>query len=191
MSEDSQEARPSTAPAYPLGLVLRCAALAAVVFAVFAVALLLALDVELTGSYAEAIEGVDTAAGRVAAFILPGAVLCIALLALGCALFGVRASHKIAGPVYRLSTDMHRMASGDYGFDVSTRRKDQLRDVAEELEQARDQMARKLWKAKECAEHLDRALAQENPPWDEIRERLASLEEALSDTIGRQEDVSQ
>lgn len=45
----------------------------------------------------------------------------------------LRFSHKIAGPVYRITRSMERIREGDIGFRVHLRRGDYLTEIAEEL----------------------------------------------------------
>lgn len=45
----------------------------------------------------------------------------------------LRFSHKIAGPVYRITRSMERIREGDVGFRVNLRRGDYLTEIADEL----------------------------------------------------------
>ncbi len=44
---------------------------------------------------------------------------------------GLIASHRVAGPLYRLKQAMKQVAAGDMGVRIRLRRKDQLTDVAD------------------------------------------------------------
>jgi len=46
---------------------------------------------------------------------------------------GIAASHRIAGPVYRIAADIDRALAGERGVRVSLRRKDALSDLAEKV----------------------------------------------------------
>jgi methyl-accepting chemotaxis protein len=46
---------------------------------------------------------------------------------------GIAASHRIAGPVYRIGADIDRALAGERGVRVSLRRKDALSDLAEKV----------------------------------------------------------
>ncbi len=46
---------------------------------------------------------------------------------------GIVASHRIAGPVYRIASDIERALAGERGVRVSLRRKDALSDLAEKV----------------------------------------------------------
>lgn len=51
---------------------------------------------------------------------------------------GLRFSHRIAGPAFRLCRSLERIRSGDIGFRVTLRRGDYLTEVAEELNETLD-----------------------------------------------------
>jgi len=46
---------------------------------------------------------------------------------------GIAMSHRIAGPVYRIASDIDRALSGERGVRVSLRRRDGLTDLAERV----------------------------------------------------------
>ena len=189
MTETVQESQPrAVRPGYRLGVVLRCALLAAIAFAAFALTMLLALDVEFVGASGGISKAADTAAGRLAVCIIPAAVACALLVGVGCAFIGIRASHKIAGPVYRLAADLSRIADGDRDFVVSTRDADQLKDLAAELELARAELDSRLSRVAECTRRLEDA--DQEISIDETKRRLSSLDSALTELIGRREGVS-
>ena len=48
---------------------------------------------------------------------------------------GVYTSHRIAGPVYRIASDIDRALSGERGVHVSLRRRDSLAEFAEKVNQ--------------------------------------------------------
>ena len=188
MSKPSGGPRPrAVKTTYLLFFAAKCAAVAALVFAAFAVAMLLALDVDLPESYHEIGAAVDAATARMAYVVVPAAAVCAALVAAGCALVGIRASHKIAGPVYRLAADLRRMAGGDYDFVVATRSKDQLKGMAQELEKARSALRSRLVRVEKCARQLAEAAEADQPSADELGRHLSLLEYALSQGIPQQE----
>ena len=174
-------------PAYLLGFAARCILIAAAAFAAFAVVMLVAADVELPQNYGGIGAAVDTAANRLAWVIIPAAAICAAFVGAGCAFVAIRASHKIAGPVYRLAADLRRMAGGDYDFVVATRRNDQLKDVSESLEKARSALQGRLLRLKDCAGHIANAAEAEQPSAEDLGRHLLSFEDALSQQAQRQE----
>lgn len=181
MSEPlSKPGAPSVRSTYLLGFAVRCIAVAVLVFVAFAAVILLTVDVDIPRSYGEIGNAVDTASARLVYAIVPAAVICAVLLGTGCAFVAIRATHKIAGPVYRLSADLRRMAGGDYDFAVATRARDQLKDLAEELENARASLDSHLVEVRNCAMLLAEAAEAEPPSADELGRRLAALERALA-----------
>ncbi len=171
--------QPAVRRGYQLALVARCAAIGAAILAVFILAMLLALDVSLGGSYGRIVGAVDSAGHRLAVVISPAAVIGALLAGAGCALVAVRASHKIAGPAYRCAADLRRMARGDYDFTVATRRQDQLKDMAEELELARATQAGRLAQIRRTVERLSADAEAARPSTDALSRDVAALKDAL------------
>lgn len=62
-----------------------------------------------------------------------GIIVPTALLALGLGYMSIRHSHKLAGPVYRFKVTLRTATEGDLSVWTRLRRKDQLKDVASEL----------------------------------------------------------
>ena len=62
-----------------------------------------------------------------------GIIVPTALLALGLGYMSIRHSHKLAGPVYRFKVVLRTATEGDLSVWTRLRRKDQLKDVAAEL----------------------------------------------------------
>jgi len=46
---------------------------------------------------------------------------------------GILATHRIAGPVYRIEIDIERVLAGEKGVRVRTRRRDAFPDLAERV----------------------------------------------------------
>ncbi|NQT19298.1 MAG: hypothetical protein HQ592_06310 [Planctomycetes bacterium] len=180
---------PPVRSAYLLGFAVRCMIIAALVFVAFAAAVLLTVNVDIPKSYGEIGTAVDTASSRLVYVIVPAAVICAVLLGAGCAFVAIRATHKIAGPVYRLSADLRRMAAGDYDFVVATRTGDQLKDLAEELETARAQLDGRLAEIQNRAMLLAEVAEARQPSPDDLARNLSSLQNALA-TEKQQENGS-
>ncbi|PLX79532.1 MAG: hypothetical protein C0616_10990 [Desulfuromonas sp.] len=49
-------------------------------------------------------------------------------------------THKIAGPVYRIKKEIAKISAGDLGITIKLRKRDDLRDLAESLNQLVDEM---------------------------------------------------
>ena len=54
-------------------------------------------------------------------------------------ILGVRFTHRMAGPVYRLRSNIAEMADGDLGKKVSIREKDYFQSLAAEIDRLREQ----------------------------------------------------
>lgn len=50
-------------------------------------------------------------------------------------IIGIFYSHRIAGPVYRISRDIERVLEGEKGVSIRLRKKDKLKDLAEKINQ--------------------------------------------------------
>ena len=53
------------------------------------------------------------------------------------------ASHKLAGPLYRLDQELHKIASGDYSVRIKFRRGDELSSLAQSLNKVLDVLEQK------------------------------------------------
>lgn len=74
-------------------------------------------------------------------FILPIMVQILVIVTLlvgtGTVIIALFTSHRIAGPLYRLKTDLARMKQGDFSFDIRVRSKDQLKKIVSEFNDMR------------------------------------------------------
>ncbi len=61
-------------------------------------------------------------------------VVCCSVVAIQ----GLRLTHRVAGPAYRIRTSLERIRAGDVAFRLTLRRGDCLRDVAEEVNRLLD-----------------------------------------------------
>ena len=80
------------------------------------------------------------AAGGAAGFellrvILPPLLLNDLAIMLLIIVLGIRATHRIAGPVYRIEVDIERVLAGEKGVRVRTRKRDAFPDLAERVNQ--------------------------------------------------------
>ena len=86
-------------------------------------------------------EGLELLVKSTADFILPLLLQCVAIVALfiGVATIVVIlvTSHKIAGPLYRLTIELKKIKAGDLSAPIHIRTEDQLQKVAEEFEEMR------------------------------------------------------
>jgi methyl-accepting chemotaxis protein len=82
--------------------------------------------------------GIASAAGKapspeILLLILPPLLLNDLAIMVVAIVVGIAASHRIAGPVYRIGADIDRALAGEPGVRVSLRRKDALSDLAEKV----------------------------------------------------------
>jgi len=164
---------------YLLRLVARCVVLAAVTAGVFILVMMVALSIEVSGSYRQVAGAVDSAMSRMTVVASPLALICAALMGAGCAFVAVRATHEIAGPAYRCAADLRRMATGDYDFVVATRRKDQLKDVADELELARGMTAGRLLRLRQSVRRLSELAGNGRCSADELERAVTAVKQTI------------
>jgi methyl-accepting chemotaxis protein len=72
---------------------------------------------------------------RILLVILPPLLLNDLAIMVVIIVIGIFTSHRIAGPVYRISMDIDRALSGERGVRVGIRRNDALGDLAEKVNQ--------------------------------------------------------
>lgn len=65
--------------------------------------------------------------------ILPPLVINNLLLAIVLGVLAVRYSHRFAGPLYRISTDIRRVLAGEEGVRIQLRKNDELRELASRI----------------------------------------------------------
>ncbi|MGA2641111.1 MAG: hypothetical protein ABSG21_09430 [Spirochaetia bacterium] len=82
---------------------------------------------------------------RILLVILPPLLLNDLAIMVVVIVVGIRMSHRIAGPVYRIAEDIDRVLAGERGVRVTLRQKDALADLAEKVNQ--------------LIEHIDKARA--------------------------------
>ncbi|MFH1868805.1 MAG: methyl-accepting chemotaxis protein [Candidatus Omnitrophota bacterium] len=74
-------------------------------------------------------------------FILPIMVQILVIVTLlvgaGTIIVALFTSHRIAGPLYRLRTDLERVKKGDLSFDMRVRSKDQFKRIVSEFNEVR------------------------------------------------------
>jgi len=64
----------------------------------------------------------------------------VAMLCIG---IGIVASHKIAGPIYRMINFVNSVAEGNYKNRLKLRKKDELKDLAEAINKLVDKLEKK------------------------------------------------
>lgn len=67
--------------------------------------------------------------------LLPPILINNLLISIIISVLGIFYSHKIAGPVYRIGTDIKRVLDGEEGVIIKLRKTDKLHDLAERVNQ--------------------------------------------------------
>lgn len=67
------------------------------------------------------------------AIILPPLILNNLIIAAVLAFLAIRYSNQLAGPVYRMSTDIRRVLAGETGVRIQLRRGDEMKELAQRL----------------------------------------------------------
>ncbi|MBL7157405.1 MAG: HAMP domain-containing protein [Candidatus Omnitrophica bacterium] len=115
-------------------------------------------------------------------YILPAVFLssAIVIVAIGFAaiLVTLLASHKIAGPLYRMEKDIEAMAAGDLSKSFSLRKADEIRPLAESLNQIRENMSKDVITMKENLLDLEKAVNT-----DEGKKKLSEIKKILFNYI--------
>ncbi len=91
------------------------------------------------GSTTVAIENTKVKVMSTADFMLPVFIQTIAIVfaaaALAVLILSLLVSHKIAGPLYRIKREIDALKEGDFRRSFNLRKKDQLKDLAQSLDQ--------------------------------------------------------
>lgn len=74
--------------------------------------------------------------------ILPPILINNVLLAVVLAVLAVRYSHRFAGPLYRMSTDIRRVLAGEENVRIRLRKQDELRELASRVNAILDALER-------------------------------------------------
>lgn len=110
-------------------------------------------------------------------------------------LFAVYLSHKIAGPLVRIERDIKAVAKGDLKMRLSLRRKDELKSLAQsinEMTESIEEMVRKnsssVAEMKEVTKELLATLEKTSPSREESLQAVGKLNKGIdeiSDTLSR------
>jgi len=71
-------------------------------------------------------------------------------------IIGLFISHKIAGPLYRITKYMHRLADGDLSFEVKLRKNDEFADLAEEFDKTVKRLRMRMEVLLEIVKDMDK-----------------------------------
>ncbi len=101
--------------------------------AVFCATVYLLLKENISGGFSDALETVKTLR-----FSLPYAIglsetAALGLLTTGIVILGIRMSHKLAGPLWRVEKTARQVADGDLSFEISLRENDEAQELARQM----------------------------------------------------------
>jgi len=73
-------------------------------------------------------------------------------------------SHKIAGPIYRVEKEMKNIAFGNLSNKISLRKNDQIKEMAESLNQMAESLHEKMVEIRNEVDHLQTSAVHQNAP---------------------------
>jgi len=97
-------------------------------------------------------------------FIMPGLILSslisVVLVGIATIIVVLSISHKIAGPLYKLEDSLEKMAKGDVSFNISFRKGDEAKRLAEVFNTASRGINNLIGNVKTESAHLDSAVIE-------------------------------
>lgn len=87
--------------------------------------------------------------------------------------FNLRASHRIAGPVYSFEQGLKAIDSGDLGFSLKFRQPDHFHEVGEQLNQTVDMLRQRIDRAQTLANAIQQHSATDSKLVDQLVEELS------------------
>jgi len=90
------------------------------------------------------------------------------------------ASHKIAGPLFRIKREIEVLKKGDFSANFKIRKTDELQDLADSLTNLTDSLKNNYTLIKDKTRQLKSLLEAPAGDTQAIRKRLAELEEILN-----------
>ena len=115
-------------------------------------------------------------------YILPAVFLSstIVIVAIGfvAILVTLFTSHKIAGPLYRIEKDIEAMVDGNLSKPISLRERDEIKPLAESLNQMRENLSKDIAAMKESLMGLEKAVNT-----DEGKKKIDEIKKVLLNYI--------
>jgi methyl-accepting chemotaxis protein len=115
--------------------------------------------------------------------ILASSVVVIILVGLATIIVTLYASHKIAGPLYRVAMDLKKVTAGDLTVKFSLREHDQLQALAENIDDTVKRMCDDVGDLKDKFRGLETALDEARKSSDSAKLREAA--DLLRDITGK------
>jgi methyl-accepting chemotaxis protein len=115
--------------------------------------------------------------------ILPSIILTnlitLGLISLAAIVVILFISHKIAGPMFRLENDIKKIREGNLTNKIRLREKDQITDLADEINRMTDSYHEKILEIQTRVENLLQLAAKQNAP-QELIEGLNHLKQQIN-----------
>ncbi|MDD5448969.1 MAG: methyl-accepting chemotaxis protein [Candidatus Omnitrophica bacterium] len=115
-------------------------------------------------------------------------LLRVLLIAPFIALLSVFLSHKVAGPLYRIERFIKQVASGDLSAKLKLRRGDDLKDVAEAINQMTDDLKNRVNRLKAITNtagleigRLKTRIGESNPDINIVKKEIEELAKNIKD----------
>jgi hypothetical protein len=102
----------------------------------------------------------------------PVMLVCVLVSLAATYIFGIRVSHRMAGPIYRIKMSLGGMAQGDLRGDVRLREKDNFKSVAESINHLKKTWRAPIQELKEIGEELE---CKDDPKQRALLDRLTEV----------------
>jgi methyl-accepting chemotaxis protein len=115
---------------------------------------------------------------RVSDLLLPVVLSGTLVSLIGGALLALFLPQKVAGPLYRIETDLRAVAQGDLSVKIKLRDDDTLQDFAERVDETVGSLRIRVEEVRRLHGELEQAVAGDRP--DQARQAASALGEALA-----------
>lgn len=126
-------------------------------------------------------------------FILPAlalsSLIAIILISLGCVFIVLFISHRIAGPLYRFEKSVEQIASGDLTVNTRLREKDEIKVLAETLNEVISKLRDKITVSQQDVKQLKDQLAYVRKRLGQLGVSSKDIDEILGVLENRAEDL--
>ena len=132
------------------------------------------------GKASEMANSINDALERLDAYLLISlsVALVISIVLIITVFLGI--SHRIAGPVYRFEETIKQLKTGDLSVRIKLRNRDDLKELAEEINQMSDSLNDKLLGVHKGVIELKSLSEQGKLPESELKSKLETMEKSLA-----------
>ncbi|HWR57575.1 MAG TPA: methyl-accepting chemotaxis protein [Thermodesulfovibrionales bacterium] len=145
----------------------------------------------ITVTYEDSILKVDRTPKALAIEIVRTYGVYIVLLGLGISLVSLFLSHRIAGPLYRLERSVEELTKGNLSFNITLRRKDELKELAASLNEMIRVLSDQIRDIKIRAGVIEKEVLKMSGASNEKGGAAGETGESLSEAIRAVEDLKQ